>query len=271
MPNKYAGQIIYQVDAFTETPFTGNPAAVCIMDGPADEDWMQLIAREMNLSETAFIYPKLDGWHLRWFTPTSEEDICGHATIATAHLLWELEKIPKDKPVSFFSLSGRLVAEYEDGLVKVNLPNDVCEPVTPDQTPVGLAEALLINPVNVYQDRHDYFMEVESEKIIREMRPNYRDLIQVDIPRAVIVTCKSETEGFDYLLRYFAPRMGIDEDPITGSVHCSLAPLWQKRLGKSDMVALQPSNRGGTIRVHVDEDRVSIYGKSVTVMKTELL
>ena len=259
---------ITQVDAFTATPFGGNPAAVCLLPRPADASWMQHVAREMNLSETAFLVRREDGgFDLRWFTPVVEVDLCGHATLASAHALWEQQHVARDAPAVFHTRSGRLSAVLRDGWIEMDFP---AEPDEPTPVPDGLAAALGTEPAYVGRNRFDYLVEVDSEETVRRLTPDSRRLREFDA-RGVIVTAPAATEGFDFVSRFFGPRAGVDEDPVTGSAHCCLGPYWQRRLGRDTLTAWQASERGGLVRVAVRGERVLLSGQAVTVMRGELL
>ncbi len=261
------GQVVVQVDAFTDQPFAGNPAAVCVLAGPADEGWMQRVAREMNLSETAFLYPIDDGFHLRWFTPTTEVDLCGHATLASAHVLWEDGYLPPQREARFQTRSGLLLARRDGDWIELDFPAEPDEPATP---PSELARALGVPISYVGQNRFDYLVEVESETLVRGLRPDFGLLAEIPT-RGVIVTSRASMPGYDFVSRFFAPAVGIDEDPVTGSAHACLGPFWQRRLGKRELLAYQASPRGGTVRVRVGEGRVYLGGQAVTVLRGELL
>lgn len=263
---------LYQVDAFTDRPFGGNPAAVCLLPGPRDAEWMQLVAREMNLSETAFVHPVEEGsWSLRWFTPAVEVELCGHATLASAHVLWEAGLIAADAPARFHTLSGLLTAERRaDGEIELDFPARTAEPV---EAPPGLVEALGAAPRFVGRSRYDYLLEVESEDAVRAVVPDHGRLRTLPV-RGVIVTAlgKAAAAGsYDFVSRFFAPGAGVDEDPVTGSAHCTLGPYWQGRLGKSEFSAWQASARGGAVRVRVVGERVKLGGRAVTVLRGRLL
>lgn len=259
---------ITQVDAFTGEPFGGNPAAVCLLPAPADASWMQGVAREMNLSETAFLVRSDDGaFDLRWFTPAVEVDLCGHATLASAHVLWEQHHLAPDAPAVFHTRSGRLSAVLRDGWVEMDFP---AEPDEPAALPDGLADALGTEPTYVGRNRFDYLLEVDAEATVRRLAPDFRRLREIDA-RGVIVTARAETDGFDFVSRYFAPHAGIDEDPVTGSTHCCLGPYWQRRLGRNTFTAWQASERGGLVKVAVRGERVTLSGQAVTILRGELL
>lgn len=258
---------IYQVDAFTDKPFLGNPAVVCVLTESKDEEWMQLVAREMNLPETAFLYKSGDGFNLRWFTPTTEVDLCGHATLASAHALWEMGYLDRGQEVQFYTKSGLLTARQDDKWIELNFPS---EPPIETTLPDFVIQGLNVFPKYTGKNRLDYIVEVESEDIIRNLQPDLNLLKAMDI-RGVIVTSLSKIDNFDFVSRFFAPGAGIDEDPVTGSAHCCLGPYWHLRLNKKDLTGYQASDRGGLVKVKVLGDRVSLSGKAVTVLKGELL
>src|SRR5438128_568330 len=238
------GLTIIQVDAFTSTPFAGNPAAVCVLSGPRDASWMQDVAREMNLSETAFLLAHDAGYRLRWFTPAAEVALCGHATLASAHVLWEDGHLAAGAPARFHTQSGLLTA--------------------------GLALALGVTPCWTGRSNFDYLLEVDSEATVRALEPDFAALRRVEA-RGVIVTSRATTPGYDFVSRFFAPRVGVDEDPVTGSAHCALTPFWSERLQRAELMAYQASLRGGVLRVRLAGDRVGLAGQAVTVLRGELV
>jgi PhzF family phenazine biosynthesis protein len=261
------GVDIFKVDAFADKPFTGNPAAVCVLPEPRDEIWMQNVAREMNLSETAFLYRREDGFDLRWFTPTVEVELCGHATLASAHILWEIGLLAPEEEARFHTLSGVLTAGRKGEEIELNFP------ATPAETaiaPAGLNDALGVTPQYIGKTKFDYLVEVQSEETVRKMKPDFALLKMLPI-RGIIVTSTSSTAEYDFVSRFFAPGAGIDEDPVTGSAHCCLGPFWSDRLGKSEFFAYQASDRGGTVRVCVVGDRIYLGGRAVTVLRGELI
>lgn len=260
-------QTIYQVDAFTDRPFAGNPAGVCLLPEPAAEAWMQAIAAEMNLSETAFLVRQPDGaFHLRWFTPAAEVKLCGHATLASAHILWETGVLQPGETARFHTLSGLLTATRRDGWIELDFP---ATPALPAEPPANLAEALGASPCYVGLNVFDYLVEVENEATVRNLRPDFTALDKFPV-RGVIVTARSAAPEFDFVSRFFAPSVGVNEDPVTGSAHSCLAPYWADRLGKIAMVAHQVSPRGGVVRVRLAGDRVLLGGQAVTVLVGEL-
>lgn len=256
---------LFQVDAFASKPFTGNPAAVCLLDEPGDPVWMQTVALEMNLSETAFLVAQEDGYNLRWFTPAVEVDLCGHATLASAHILWETGRLAAEAEARFYTRSGLLTAAKVDGWMELDFPST---PPVETAMPDGLENALGASARFVGKSRFDYLVEVESAGIVREMQPDHAVLRRLPV-RGVIVTAAGDN-GYDFVSRFFAPGSGIDEDPVTGSAHCCLAPYWAAKLGKQRMTAFQASPRGGVVRVRLGGDRVYLQGQAVTVLQGEL-
>ncbi len=258
---------ITHVDAFTDTPFAGNPAAVCLLPAPRDESWMQKVAREMNRSETAFLVPEADGYALRWFTPAVEVALCGHATLASAHVLWEDRHLPAGRQARFHTKSGLLTGDRTREWIELDFPARRQEPADP---PAGLAEALGAAPKYVGRNQRDYLVEVDGEATVRGLQPDHGALAALPV-RGVIVTARADSPGYDFVSRFFAPGSGVAEDPVTGSAHCALGPFWQSRLGKRELVAYQASPRGGVVRVRVAGERVKLGGKAVTILRGELL
>jgi predicted PhzF superfamily epimerase YddE/YHI9 len=259
---------LYQVDAFTSAPFAGNPAAVVLLDAWPDDIWMQRVAAENNLAETAFVVPGAETWGLRWFTPAAEVDLCGHATVATAHVLWESERLVAAATASFATRSGRLTASpLGDGWIELDFPSLPADAADP---PGGLLEGLGVRaPAFVGRSRFDFLVEVESAVDVEKIVPDFRTLKDVDA-RGVCVTAAGEG-AVDFVSRFFGPAVGVDEDPVTGSAHCMLTPYWAARLGKERMVAKQVSARGGDLRLHARGERVGIAGQAVTVTRGVLL
>ncbi|MCC6861086.1 MAG: PhzF family phenazine biosynthesis protein [Bryobacterales bacterium] len=257
---------LLQVDAFTSRPFGGNPAAVCLLDSPRSESWMQAVAAEMNLSETAFLHPEGDGYRLRWFTPEVEVELCGHATLASAHVLWETGRLAPDARASFHTLSGALGAGREGDWIVLDFP---ATPQTPAAMPPGLLDALGAPAVHTGRTRFDFFVELGGEQAVRGLKPDFQALAAAGA-RGIIVTARADGPEYDFVSRFFAPASGINEDPVTGSAHCCLAPYWSERLGKTSLTAWQASKRGGMLRLRVEGDRVRIAGQAVTVLRGEL-
>jgi PhzF family phenazine biosynthesis protein len=260
------GLRIFQADAFTDKAFAGNPAAVCFPTQPRDDVWMQNLAREMNLSETAFLRKQEDGYGLRWFTPAVEVALCGHATLASAHILWETGMLASNERARFHTLSGLLTAERKGEWIELNFPATLEQQATP---PPRLVEALGVSPEYVGKSKFDYLVQVDKETTVRDMKPDFGLLRTIQV-RGVMVTSQASTPVYDFVSRFFAPGSGIDEDPVTGSAHCCLAPFWSKRLGKNELTAFQASKRGGTVRLRLDGDRVYLSGQAVTVFRGEL-
>ena len=261
--------IIYQVDAFTKQVFKGNPAAICFLSAFPDDEVMQAVAREMNLAETAFLVELgVANWQLRWFTPVSEVDLCGHATLASAHLMYELGKVPPDSTIRFQTKSGELrVVQAHNGLLEMDFPE---EPIM-RQIPGELLEmAIGAHSLFCGMNRMDAFVEISSEEKLRVLNPDMRAIAELPV-RGLIVTAAAKTEGLDFVSRFFAPQLNIPEDPVTGSAHCCLAPYWAKKLGKTRMTARQVSPRGGNVEVELKAGRVLLRGEAVTVMKAELM
>jgi predicted PhzF superfamily epimerase YddE/YHI9 len=257
---------ITQVDAFTSVPFAGNPAAVCILAAPRSDTWMQNVAREMNLSETAFLDPRDGGYNLRWFTPSAEVDLCGHATLASAHVLWEEKHLGPVQTARFHTRSGWLSATRRGEWIEMDFP---ATPDDPDEIPLELAEGLRVKPRYVGRSKFDYIAELESEEAVRKLRPDFA-LLRLLRCRGVIVTSRASAGDYDFVSRFFAPGVGIEEDPVTGSAHSCLGPFWSGRLGKTELMAYQASARGGVVRVCVKGNRVLLGGQAVTVLRGEL-
>ena len=257
---------LLHVDAFTATPFHGNPAAVCVLDGERATDWMQSLAAELNLPATAFVRAESDGFALRWFSPSAELVLCGHGTLASAHALWETGRLAPAATARFTTKSGLLSAASRDGWIALDLP---AEPPRAAAPPAGLLAAVGVKPRWVGRNRLDYVLELDHEAAVRAACPDLRALAAVDT-RGVIVTAPASTPGFDFVSRFFAPRVGIPEDSVTGSAHCCLVPLWAERLGAPRLTALQVSARTGILRAEILGDRVALSGQAVTVLRGEL-
>jgi PhzF family phenazine biosynthesis protein len=258
---------LFQVDAFADSVFAGNPAAVCLLGGPAEAGWMQSVASEMNLSETAFVEPRAAGYGLRWFTPVAEVGLCGHATLASAHILYETGQAEPAEPVCFDSVSGPLTGRREDGLLVLDFP---ARPAGPVPAPPGLLAALGVDRAEwTGQAKDDLMVVLAREEEVTGLRPDTVALAGYGT-RGIIVTAPASRPGADFVSRFFAPGVGIAEDPVTGSAHCTLAPYWAQRLGRPQLTGYQASARGGTVRVRVDGDRVLLAGRAVTVFSGEL-
>lgn len=257
-----SGVPCWQVDAFTNCPFGGNPAAVCWLEQPADPEWMQSVAMEMNLSETAFVRPLGADYELRWFTPTVEVDLCGHATLATAHALWSSETVSAPGPLRFQTRSGLLTCEQNGDWLELNFP--ALPAVAAEPAPGVLAALGVSAPRFVARNQFDHLVVLDSPAAVLAVQPDFRQLGAVPT-RGVIVTARDDSQPYDFVSRFFAPAVGVDEDPVCGSAHCCLAPYWAAQLGKRDLLAHQVSRRGGVLRLRTEGDRVVLGGQAVTV------
>jgi PhzF family phenazine biosynthesis protein len=256
------------VDAFADRPFAGNPAAVCILEEAAEEDWMRAVARELNLSETAFLHPEADGHRLRWLTPTVEVALCGHATLASAHVLWESGRLAAGAQARFHTRSGLLTAmQRPQQWIELDFPQ---KPITPCDAPPGLAAALGAEPMSIGRNQFDYLVELQSEAVVRSLAPDHHALAALPV-RGVIVTAAAEPGPYDFVSRFFAPGSGVAEDPVTGSAHCALGPFWGARLGKAELVGYQASARGGVVRVGLAGERALLRGQAFTTSRGEIL
>ncbi len=258
---------IVQVDAFTDEPFKGNPAGVCLLSSAAEGSWMQKVAQEMNLSETAFLYSVEGGYNLRWFTPKVEVELCGHGTLATAHVLFGDGHQPPDTVLRFQTKSGELTARKDGSWIELDFP---ATPAQQTPVPPGLVESLGVSPRFVGKNKLDFLIEADSDAEVRECVPDFGELARLGV-QGVIVTARDSSGNFDFISRGFFPGSGINEDPVTGSAHCVLAPYWAAQLGKVEFTAHQASQRGGVLRLKLKDDRVLIAGQAVTVMRCELL
>jgi PhzF family phenazine biosynthesis protein len=256
--------VIHFVDAFARGPFTGNPAAVCVLEAPADAAFMQKVAFEMNLSETAFVHAREDGFALRWFTPEVEVPLCGHATLASAHTLWELDRA--DGEIRFHTASGVLTCKRQGDQIALDFPSVA---VAASDPPRGLIEAMGVKPVSVWATKNDYLIELADDQAVRAAQPDFRALRRDDV-RCVTITARASDPAFDIVSRVFAPGSGIDEDPATGSAHCLLTPFWSARLHKRELRAFQASRRGGYLEVALEGDRVELRGQALTTLRGAL-
>ncbi len=267
---------IFQVDAFSSKPFTGNPAAVCLLEEARDSDWMQSVAAEMNLSETAFVHPDNGQLRLRWFTPKVEVDLCGHATLATVHVLKELSQegsLPmvfqpfwNRSCVQFISRSGILSAEASTDGISLDFP---ATQVVPCAVPGGCLDALGLEPSELQfcgRSKFDYLLHVTSAAVVRRLEPAMEALARLPV-RGVIVTALGDTCDHDVISRFFAPGAGVNEDPVTGSAHCALAPYWVPHFGRNTLFGYQASTRGGHVRMDLNQDRVRLKGHAITVSR----
>lgn len=257
---------LWQIDAFTDRPFHGNPAAVCLLEEEKPDAWLQAVAAEMNLAETAFLLRGDDGFDLRWFTPTVEVDLCGHATLASAHFLWQDGHLKPGAEARFHTRSGLLTARQRDGWITLDFP---ATPATPAYPPHGLEDALGVVPVNVGRSVYDLLVEVADEQTVRALEPDLAAIARLPV-RGVIVTARATMAGVDFVSRWFGPASGVPEDPVTGSAHCALGPWWAPHLGRDDLVGYQCSSRGGTVRLELRGDRVRLAGQAVTVLRGQL-
>ncbi len=256
-----------QVDAFTDRPFAGNPAAVCVLREEKPEQWLRDVAREMNLSETAFLWPREDGYRLRWFTPAVEVDLCGHATVAASHVLWQDGHLAEGAQARFHTRSGLLTADRRGAWIELDFPAKLAQAAEPP--PALLPSLGLERAAFVGRNAFDYLVEIESEEQLRSLAPDMTALRRIDV-RGVMVTARAAAE-FDFVSRFFAPAVGVDEDPVTGSAHTALGPYWAAKLGKCELTGFQASARGGVVRVRLEGDRVILGGQAVTVMAGDLL
>ena len=257
---------IYQVDAFTDRLFAGNPAGVCLIPSLRGDAWMLNVAREMNLSETAFVLKQADGFSLRWFTPLVEVKLCGHATLASAHVLYELGFVKASQEIRFHTLSDLLTATKRGDWIELDFP---AKRLDAGDAPPELLSALGVKPQYVAENQGRYLIQVDSEETVRKLAPDFAKLKSMP-GRCVIVTSRSDSPDYDFVSRYFAPWIGIDEDPVTGSAHCYLATFWSAQLGKCEFTARQVSARGGVLRVRLEGERVRLSGQAVTVLRGEL-
>ena len=259
---------LFQVDAFTKKPFQGNPAAVCLLEHTMPDEWMLQLAQEMNLSETAFLLPLEDGYSLRWFTPTLEVRLCGHATLASAHVLFENGIVPDGQTLHFSTLSGELKARHTTEGIELDFPSAPPQPAA--TVPLRLLEALGIREASVFISGNKHLIEIGSEAAVRALHPDFIALSHLP-GRGIAVTARADAgSDYDFVSRYFAPWVGIDEDPVTGSAHCFLGPYWAENLGKSELLAYQASERGGSLGVRVTPERVYLTGQAVTVFRGQM-
>jgi len=260
------GLPIFQVDSFTQEAFSGNPAGVClVLNGDREDEWMQNVAKEMNLSETAFLSPREDGWSLRWFTPTVEVDLCGHATLASAHVLFRQGLAEPNEVIKFHTLSGQLTARLDDDWIELDFPQE-----TPWQEEIDseIVKALGVTPIFTGRNRIDFLVEVETEEELVALKPDMNRL--ADLDRGVMVTARAQRRGYDFVSRFFGPGVGIDEDPVTGSAHCCLGPYWRDKLHKDEFMAWQASSRGGAVKVRLQDKRVLLSGQAVLILQGTL-
>jgi PhzF family phenazine biosynthesis protein len=260
---------LFHVDAFTSTPFAGNSAAVCILDEPREDTWLQQVASEMNLAATAFLHPQDDGYHLRWFSHQVELELCGHGTLASAHTLWEQGHLSHDTQARFYTRAGLLTASHAGDWIELNFPAKPEEQVAEPQ-PI-LTASLGVTPRYIGKSQLDYLVEVASEEALRAIQPAFAQLATIPTRGVIVTAAANPASGYDFVSRFFCPSVGINEDPVTGSAHCVLSPFWSKRLGRAQLTGYQASQRGGTVRVQLDGDRVRLSGQAVTVLRGELV
>lgn len=258
----------YQVDAFAVKPFKGNPAAVFLLESAREDSWLQAVAEEINLPETAFLLPKGHDYQLRWFTPTTEVGLCGHATIASAHILYEFGFYDLDETINFHTRSGIISSTINRGTIELDMPR---LSIKASPMPDGLLNILGIEPLETYvTEAKTLIAEMPTAELIRSFVPDFKQIEKLDF-EGLAITALSDDPRFDFISRYFSPRDGIPEDPVTGMTHCALAPYWEAKLGKSDFHAYQASSRGGELWLRVTPNRVFVGGKAVTVLAGEML
>jgi PhzF family phenazine biosynthesis protein len=257
---------LHVIDAFTDRPFAGNPAAICLLPESTDATWMQRVAREMNLSETAFLHPIKGGFSLRWFTPTVEVKLCGHATLAAAHVLWETGVLGTQEIARFHTLSGWLACRKDAAWIEMDFP---ALPGQAAEAPEDLIVGLGATPTRVENTGCRWVVELATAGEVRALTPDFARLKRLN-PGRVVATAISDDARYDFISRFFAPDAGVNEDPVTGSAHCALGPYWRARLGRDEFTAYQASERGGVVRVAVRGDRLLLGGQAVTVSRVEL-
>lgn len=255
------------IDAFAEIPFTGNPAAVVILDNVVPDALLQNMASEINLSETAYLLEQDGIFNLRWFSPVTEVDLCGHATLASAHILWEMDILNQDQEARFNTKSGILTARKIGEHIEMDFPIEM--PIT-TKCPSEIVDALKVEPIYTGRNRFDYFVELRSEDTVKSIKPNFEIIKKIEC-RGIIITSNAESNNYDFISRFFAPRFGIPEDPVTGSAHCALGPYWSKKMGKTELVGHQASKRGGIVKVSVREKGVTLNGKALTVAEGKFI
>lgn len=258
---------VYQIDTFTDVPFKGNAAAVCILEKDYNDSILKNIAMEMNLSETAFLRQVSDNeFNLRWFTPEVEVSLCGHGTLASAHLLWENKMVEENNVINFNTLSGILTAKKKKEWIELDMPKGNLRKSDGDKF---LLDSLEIVPKSIYEDEIVYLLEFNNEEEIIKLNPDF-NLLQKARKEEIIVTSISNNENYDFVSRFFGPSIGVDEDSVTGSAHCYLAPYWGERLNKYEVLGFQASRRSGNVKCKLDGNRVLIQGKAITVLGGDL-
>ena len=260
-------RILYHVDAFTSEPFKGNPAGVCFVEKETSDEWMQKIAAELNLSETAFVVSKEQYSEIRFFTPEAEVPLCGHATLSASHIMYETKMVKAEDEITFKAKAGELLIRKTGSWITMNFP---AYPITEVPVPSEIEEMIGTKPAEFYKSAFGWTLAlIENEQLVRNMKPDFRMLKNSEYGD-LIVTAKSEETGFDFCVRCFAPALGIDEDPVTGSAHCALVTFWNMKTGKKDFISHQVSKRSGILKVSLKGDRVEISGQALTIMKGEL-
>jgi PhzF family phenazine biosynthesis protein len=265
--NMRMGLPLFHVDAFTSFPFAGNAAAVCVLDEPREDAWLQHVASEMNLAATTFLSPQDDGYHLRWFSTKVELELCGHGTLASAHTLWEQGFLASDAQARFYTRAGLLTAERDGEWITLNFP---AKPEEPAEILPAFRESLGVTPLYVGKSQLDYLVRVEAEEVVRGIQPDFALLAMLPARGVIVTAAANAGSGFDFVSRFFCPGVGIDEDQVTGSAHCVLSPFWSKHLGRERLTGYQASARGGFVRVRLDGDRVHLAGQAKTVLRGEL-
>lgn len=265
----------FQIDSFTSKAFSGNPAAVVLLDNERSDTWLQSVAMENNLSETAFVLPSTAAqtWRLRWFTPTTEVDLCGHATLAAAHALWESETAPSDQPITFETRSGPLTVKRQRSQIQMDFP---VTPVSKVEAPQGLLKSLQINGrqpnvTDVLKSAFDFVVVVEDEATVRSLTVDFHQLSQVDARGAIVTAIADPTSDYDFVSRFFGPAAGVNEDPVTGSAHCALIDYFSQKLNRNRLIGYQASARGGIVEVEKRGDRAILSGEAITIIRGKLL
>ena len=259
---------LFHINAFTRSPFAGNAAAVCMLDEPREDAWLQQVASEMNLAATTFLYPQDDGYRLRWFSAKVELELCGHGTLASAHALWEHGYLAGDAQARFYTRGGVLTAKRDEGWIELNFP---AKPEEAADAQLVIGKSLGVTPLYIGKSQLDYLVEVESEEVVRNIQPNFGQLAMLPARGVIVTAAANVASGYDFVSRFFCPSVGINEDPVTGSAHCVLSPFWSNRLGRAQLTGYQASARGGIVRVRLDGDRVFLGGQALTVWRGELL
>jgi len=257
---------LYQADAFTDRLFSGNPAAVCILDEWISDELMQSIANENNLAETSFVVPEGKDFKIRWFTPAVEVDLCGHVTLASAFLIFNILEYPGNLIRFHSRVSGLLPVEKAGDMLYLDFPTDKLERLPEDQN-IVIEKCIGIKPLELFKGKSDYLALIDSERSLKDLKPDLKEISELDA-RGLIVTSKGDS--VDFVSRFFAPQLGVNEDPVTGSAHTSLLPFWSERLGKNRLIANQLSKRGGQLACEFKNDRCRIGGKAQLYLTGEI-